>query len=350
MLGCFFLLALFAGGYIDSLSNADELSENSPIYGKLAKPMNAVFDGKAFRSAITGIADQVGLNVWIDRQVDPTTPVKVESSGSTVYGAIQSIAASRNCVLMPVGNVLLIGHRDRVAKLTAAMLKTSTSSQASASLIDVTWDDLTTPSEALKRVLGSEAPSVPDLPHDLWAKTTWRQVKRSVAIDLILAQFDLQYDKSKFPLRLTTRELEKDSSYIRRYSSTLARIVRPKISSADPNSRVGLSGKWLQSDANFNAHLQATNAVFSALKPKLPDPDKDTFTLKEMRTTAANALQQLCSVAGRRCEIADNAIDSCEKVVTVQGTNATLRDLIELVASQAGVKATWQADVILISR
>ena len=102
-----------------SLSRADDLSESSPIYGKLASPMNSVFDGKSFRSAITGIAEQVDLNVWLDRRVDPTAPVKVEASGSTVYGAIEQIAGSRDCVLMPVGNVLLVGRRDWVAKYRA---------------------------------------------------------------------------------------------------------------------------------------------------------------------------------------------------------------------------------------
>ena len=333
-----------------SLSRADDLSEASPIYGKLASPMNSVFDGKSFRSAIAGIAGQVDLNVWLDRRVDPTTPIKAAASGATVYGAIEQIAGSRDCVLMPVGNVLLVGRRDWVAKLTATMLNpASTKNQASSKIIDVNWDDLTTPTAALKRVLGNKSEMAQALPHDLWPKTSWTQINQNVAVALILAQFDLQFDPSLFPQRLVTSPLPPSDSFSRRYSSTLARAVRPTITSVDADSSVRLSGQWLQAKANFNAHLSATQAIFAALKPKLPDPDKDTFTLKQMRTSAGNALQQLCRVAGRRCEIADNARQACEITVTVQGKDATLRELIELVATQAGVKATWGDGVISIS-
>ena len=68
-----------------------------------------------------------------------------------------------------------------------------------------------------------------------------------------------------------------------------------------------------------------------------------------MRTSAGNALQQLCGVAGRRCEIAPAARKACEQTVTVEGKDATLRELIDLVAKQAGVKVRWGDGVIFVS-
>lgn len=338
-----FVLLLFSSGQLI----ADDLTEASPIYGKLATPMNSVFDGKSFRSAISGIAEQIGLNVWVDRRIDPTTIINIESSGSTVYGVIEQIAASRDCVLMPIGNVLLVGRREWVAKLTATIQ--TASSRTSSKIIDVAWDDLATPATALNHVIGNVPEVAEDLPHDLWPKTTWTQIRQDVAITLILAQFDLQFDKSLFPQRIVTSPMGNQDRYERRYSSKLARSVRPAVTAADKNSRVKLSGKWLQTTASFDGHLSGTQAVFAALKPQLPDPDKDTFTLKQMRTNARSALQQLCGVAGRRCEIATDARQACEKIVTVEGQDATLRELIELVAKQAGVKATWGDGVISIS-
>ncbi len=332
------------------VSFGDDFSEASPIYGKLATPMNSVFDGKSFRSAITGIADQVGLNIWVDRSVDPTTVVKVGSSGGNVYGALSQIAASRNCVLMPISNVLLIGHRDRVAKLSAAIMGSPTTrAGTSTELVDIRWDDLTTPSVALKQSTGNTSNALQPLPHDLWPKTQWRQISKDVAIALILGQFDLQFDHSSFPQRLVTSRIKEPDRLKRRYSSSLAKIVRPIVTQADPSARMRVSGKWLETTATFNAHASATDAIFATLKPKLPDPDKDTFTLKQMRTSAGNALQQLCGVAGRRCEIAPGARKACEQTVIVEGKDATLRELIELVAEQADVTVTWGDGVILVS-
>ena len=328
----------------------DDFSTASPIYEKLATPMNSVFDGKPFRAAISGIAEQVGLNVWLDRSIDPTAVVNVGSSGSTVYGALSQIAASRKCVLMPISNVLLIGRRERVAKLTAAILLSRASrNSVPASVIDVKWDDLTTPTTALNRSTGTTSDSSPTLPHDLWPKTEWRQIRQTVAVALILGQFDLQFEPSSFPERLVTSPLTQPGRLERRYSSELAKFVRPTVNKADPTARTREAGKWLETTATFAAHAAANEAIFAALKPTLPDPDNDTFTLKQMRTSAGNALQQLCGVAGRRCEIAPNARKACEQTVTVEGKDATLRELIELVATQAGVKATWGDGVIFIS-
>jgi hypothetical protein len=330
------------------VSVGDDFSETSSIYGKLSTPMNSVFDGKSFRSAISGIADQVGLNIWVDRGVDPTAVVTVGSSGPTVYGALSQIAASRDCVLMPISNVLLIGRPDRVAKLTAAIM-TSPRASTSADLVDVKWGDLTTPTAALNQSTGNTSDSFQTLPHDLWPKTEWTQINKDVAVALILGQFDLQFDQSSFPQRLVTSTMKKPGRLKRRYSSALAKIVRPTITKTDPTARTRVSGKWLETTATFNAHASATEAIFAALKPTLPDPDKDTFTLKQMRTSAGNALQQLCGVAGRRCEIDPGARKACEQTVTVEGKDATLRELIELVAKQAGVKATWGDGVIFIA-
>lgn len=337
------LATLLVGLFFCSTCRSDDFSESSPIYKKLAAPMNSVFDGKTFRSAISGIADQVGLNIWLDRGVDPTSIVQAGSTGSNVYGVLSQLAASRDCVVMPIGNVFLIGRPDRVAAITSAIMKPLTN--VNKSLINVKWDDLTTPTAALQQTTDT----VSELPHDLWPKTEWNQINKHVAVALIVGQFNLQFDASSFPQQLITSRLPEPQRWKRRYSSALAKTVRPTIIKADPNAKTRVSGKWLETTASFQAHAAATKAIFAGLQPTLPDPDKDTFTLKQMRTSAANALQQLCGVAGRRCEIAPSARKACEQTVTVQGTDATLRELIELVATQAGVKVTWGDGVITIS-
>lgn len=344
------LTSLFFVLCVARVSFGDDFSEASPIYGKLAAPMNSVFDGKSFRSAISGIADQVGLNIWVDRSVDHSTIVKVGSSGPNVYGALSQIAASRDCVIMPVSNVLLIGHRDRVAKLSAAILGSPTTrGSASAELVDIRWDDLTTPTAALNESTGNTSDASQTLPHDLWPKNEWRQIHKDVAVALILGQFDLQFDHSSFPQKLVTSSMKEPSRLKRRYSSSLAKIVRPTVAKADPTAHMRVSGNWLETTTTFDAHASATKAIFETLNPSPPDPDKDTFTLKQMRTSAGNALQQLCGVAGRRCQIAPGAREACEQTVTVEGKDATLRELIELVAKQAGVTVTWGDGVILVS-
>ncbi len=85
-------------------------------------PMTSIVDGKSFRNGVTGIAKQAQLNVWIDRRVDPTSPVIAGPVGPTVFAAIGKLAARRDCVLMPVANVLLVGRQDWVDQTASSIL------------------------------------------------------------------------------------------------------------------------------------------------------------------------------------------------------------------------------------
>ena len=80
-----------------------------------------------------------------------------------------------------------------------------------------------------------------------------------------------------------------------------------------------------------------------------PDPDKDTFTVKKISTTAENALLQLTRSSQKNCIIEDSARQACKTMVSIEGKEVTLRELIEMVSAQAGVVAHWQDDSVVIS-
>ena len=58
-------------------------------------------------------------------------------------------------------------------------------------VIDVDWQELTTPQEALRLVsdAASSPANTPTLPHDLWPAVHWQKIERQVAVILILSQF-----------------------------------------------------------------------------------------------------------------------------------------------------------------
>ncbi len=81
-----------------------------------------------------------------------------------------------------------------------------------------------------------------------------------------------------------------------------------------------------------------------------PNPSKDTFTLKKMSTTAENALIQFAQAAGRTCLIEADAVAACKQIVSIEGQDITLEQLIAMVAKQVGVEVRWHDDRIVVSK
>jgi hypothetical protein len=333
-------------------ARADDFTTRDEFFTKLSAPMTSIVDGKAFRDALGGIAAQAQLNLWLDRGVDPTAPIAAGPVGPTIFHAIQKLADRRDCTVMPVASVLLVGRPEWVDRTAASIISLKTVGKPE--LADISWDDLTTPAEAMAHAAaaGAAVEVHPALPHDLWPATAWNQIDRRVAVTLILAQFD-RTPKSTESLRsLNSVAATSTGRFTRRYSRGKADdAIRSAMRDVDRESRVRTGGQWLVATGTIAAHRAGARAILEqSSRGAPPDPDKDKFTLTKMSTTAENALRQLARSAHKTCLIDASASGACKKTVSIEGKDVTLRKLIDMVAAQAGVVADWQGDTIVISR
>ncbi len=338
-----------------TFARADRFSDRDPFFKQLSIPMTSIVDGKPFREALTGIADEARINLWIDRHVDPTSPVVAGPVGPTVYAAITKIAAQRDCVVMPVKNVLLVGRPEWVDQAASSVLGLQLD-DGRAAVADIGWEDLTAPGEALQQAaaLGAgEVDVTPELPHDLWPANKWKKIDRRVAATLVLAQFDL---RPKTTTSITEIETVAASNAIltRTYAinqpADAIRKLSDAMTAADRNVQIRAEKDSLTARGDVVAHRAAIKAMFELTENNAgPDPEKDTFTLKRMTTSAENALRQLAGTARKTCVIEPDAAQACRQNVSIEGQDLTLRELIDMVAKQADVTATWQDDTIVIS-
>lgn len=342
------VIVLVAGQFLPA-ARADDFSQRNRIYSVLASPMNSIIEGKAFRDGMQGIAKQAGLNVWIDRRVDPTRPVASGPLGPTVYSAISKLAAQRDCVLMPVANVLLVGRPDWVDQTTSAIMSLRTNRNQVAA--DIHWEDLTTPAEAIAIAANTAVTVDPALPHDLWPATTWKQIDRRVAVALVLAQVDRQ-PRSTASLRSLQALPATTKSFSRRYSFGDANAtIRGTMHDADRSCRFRTDQRWLEATGSATAHRRAVTQLFETLpKVAAPDPNKAQFTLKPTSTTAENLFFNFARMAKRKCEIKDNAAAACKKIISIEAKDNTLQQLSDIVAEQIGVNVKWLDDRIVVSK
>jgi hypothetical protein len=324
------------------LVRADDVDLDSRFFRQLSAPMTSVMDGNPFRAGLTRVAEQAHLNLWLDRNVDPSLPIDAGPLGPTVFGGLEKLAASQKCVILPLANVVLVGRESWVERTAAAILRIPEKRRGAK--VDISWDALSTPEEALAVTLGGTRRDLPPLPHDLWPAVHWREVDREVAIQLVLAQFDAPTTPailSGAAIRVTRRYPQKAISLEK---------LRDWMQTADATSEIRSSGDWLVAEGNVAAHRIALSQLLGQESGNVTrvDPDRATFSLKKMTTSAENALNQLARAAGRTCVIAPDAGEACRSMVSLEGQDTTLRELVDLVASQAGVMAVWEDETLRI--
>ena len=329
-------------------ATADDFTSQDRFFAILASPMNSLVDGKSFRGAIQGIAEQTQLNVCIDRRVDPTAPVNVGPVGPSVYAAIAKIAATRDCVVMPVAGVLLVGREEWVDTTTDTLLSLP-ATRVRGAAAEVRWDDLTTSSDALQQAAGTRVGLNQPIPYDLWPETKWKPISRAVAVSLVLAQFDLKAQATTSFDRIQLVPATGRPSSMRRYAKGMEEAVRQAMTAVDPKSRVRPSAQWCIATGTAKAHRNAAERILAEAKPDLPDPNQETFTVKRVETNAFNVLNQLAQTAGRKCVIDDNARKACETIVVLEGTDQTLSQLAKLIAQQAGLVTKWTPEALQVS-
>lgn len=332
-----------------AVARADDFSVQDRFCASLSSPMSSVVEGKPFRIALTGLAHQAGLNIWVDRRVDPSSPVSANLVGLTVYSAIEKLAAERDCVVMPVSRVVLVGRQGWVDQTANAILSLKLGAREEPA--DIAWDDLTTPAEAMVIAAGGAVDVEPTLPHDLWPATDWKQIDRRVAIALVLSQFDRVPQSTPSLTRIRSAPATNSGSVTRRYALAKANaVIRRTMQDRDRRSRFRQQQDWLEATGNVAAHREAVQAHFQRLKVAAVNPASDTFTLKKTKATAENLLMKFAQTAGKRCVIEETAREACKQVVSIEGTDLTLEKLVEMVADRVGVTVIWSADRIAVSR
>ncbi len=342
------VLVLWMLIFNNSLVAQAESGDLDGVVGQLIHPMNSIVDGKPLRQAIHRIADQAGVNVWIDRRVNPSLLVSLGPIGPTAFAALDQLAKSCECVVMPVGNVVLFGRKEWVDQTATAVMLLQLDHRSPK--VNISWDDLTTPTEALAIAADQNVGLEPALPHDLWPAVNWRDMDRRVAVTLVLAQFDRRPISTESISRLSTEPASAIGQLTFRYKlSAMSADFRKAFLASDRSGRVNLRDGTISARGSIAAHRKAIRAVLAAAKPESQDLDRSVFTIKRMRTSAHNAFNQLAKMAGRTCRIDASAQEACQGIISVEGKDLTLRELTDRVAAEAGVLATWTADTIVIT-
>ncbi|MEM6365585.1 MAG: hypothetical protein AAF745_14245 [Planctomycetota bacterium] len=289
------------------------------------------------------------LNVWLDRKVDPASPVSPGSLGPTRYQSLRKIAAEADCVCAPINGCVLIGRPEWVDGVAQQILGDQPASRAIklSRKISLAWPDLTTPTEALTmlRDKGVSANLLGgSLPHDLWPAQRWQTIPGGVAATLIASQF-VTFDRDQTAQRPFQRSYRFPSLASADISDLLAIV-----GNADPSAVINQQDDAVSLVAGAAAHRRLANHCLTAIDERRTSEqaepadtrwldklqqDKRTFSLTVENKPGGAVLVTLISQLGMKCEIDPAANQRLQQRVSFTARDETIWQLVSRVLRQS---------------
>jgi|GEM_PF-1363374 len=313
------------------------------LVAHLTSDFRSAITDRPLRASLESVAMAANFNLWLDRRVDPTIPVRPEPNSTTPYQAITAIAKSAGLQAAAVDNVVLVGRAEWVENVLGAILTLP----AGGGVENISWTDLTTPNAAMASINAAQRSP---LPHDLWPAVRWTAMNVNAIHCLIAAQFD-RVPSSTDPsgYQALTSKGKVAAIYPRGAHMPL---LRSAVMEADKTAVIKESDSQILIKANSKAHVAANNEWLGrppAKAAKSLDIDQVRFTLRLENATAEQVFRQLATAAGRKIIIAPNAEAACAEKVSLTANNETLRELSQRVADFVGVTLTWTASQLDIA-
>ena len=179
-----------------------------PVPEALAEVVPGVtLEDSAVRRALTNVAGANGLAVVLNRDVDPTVPVSLQTAGGTVAEALTEVSRQADAVAAPVGGAVFVGPPATVAAVLAAVdarraeLRpgrgvSKTVRERLLAPHPVEWADYATPREVVAAIgarFGVRIENSDAVPHDVWAGGRLPAADAAAALSAVLGQFGLTF-------------------------------------------------------------------------------------------------------------------------------------------------------------
>jgi len=366
------------------------------LAAKLTAPYQAAVDGKPLRELLRQIAGAADFNLWIDRHVDPDQIVSVAGGQKTVFASLVEAARAGGADVVAVGNVVLIGQRERIELLAGAILAlpregltgSIQAEKKAAGQSEIRWPGATTPTEALR--IASRQTAV-KLPHDHWPEVVWRDISPQVATLLVTSQFDLMpladgsvagdtgprktlgQTRAERPAAAFPNQPDRPESapvqLVRlasppvltlRYPGgahmdairSAATAADPRAALSQPRDRSNAAAGTLELAGSPAAHVAAIAAMLNHTQPRVAagvDIDNVRFTLNLRGAPAQDVLVQLATAAGRKLKIAEQAVPLMRRTITFDLQDHSLTQLVQAVTDQIGADAHWSPETLTIT-
>ena len=157
------------------------------------------------RAALTNLARNQDLAIFLDRRVDPDQTVDLVIADTPLRELLQRLADQLKLGVGQVGPAIYLGPPSTAAVVgTVAALKEEQEQRLPSAVRSrlrrtqpLRWPELTTPRDLIQRLAGEaglQVAGLEQIPHDLWPEVDLPPLTFAQSLSLILAGFELTFD------------------------------------------------------------------------------------------------------------------------------------------------------------
>ncbi|WP_145345944.1 hypothetical protein [Rosistilla ulvae] len=307
-----------------------------------------------------------GVNIWLDRRVDPTTIVSLSAAAGSLEATLQAIGTKSDLEIGFCDPIVIVAPRGKAIDAATRILALrarlrSASGAASTRLLedhDLAWDRLTTPAEIAQQIgqLWQTSVAAESLPHDLWDRKHLNSIDVVDALVLLAAGFDLSpsYDPQQSLFRFHPIEESVAAALDYPAAKVSATMVR-ELRKIDPNVKLARKGGLVRVTGNAAVHHRIRHRDGAgAAKPNGGlagiDPRMRRFTLRiPGMKPAASILQAVCNASGLALETSDASPDALQTPVGLEVEDQLVTEIIESICVQAGLAVRFDSTTAVVS-
>ncbi|MEM7478591.1 MAG: hypothetical protein AAF483_26710 [Planctomycetota bacterium] len=318
---------------------------------ELNGPARVLWENKPLREGLQELSSSHRLALWIDRRIDPNTPLTLQAGRSaTLTSVLKQIEDQTNSEMGLLEGVLYIGPEGILPRLQRAqILLHDQVSSANNGRVDqslFSWEELSTPSGLLQAVAEKfDTPVQGELPHDLLHAGNAGSCSMTTQLILICSGFDVIPKFSSASSSFTLVPLQIGTSWSCTYqreqlgpiverSSALSKLARTHRGKVRRNGQLlEVHGPSALHQALLSKPVQQVAADASSLS------QKTVKSLEVRGKSAEDVLKNLALSTG--INLKWEASVSAEQRATTVGfkiENVSIDDILELIGEKTGLK------------
>ena len=275
-----------------------------------------VWDGVPLRDALQSLQMSSGVQIFLDRRIDPDQTVNYLASSRRLSESLTEFAQPRGMGVGRVGALFYVGPREAAEKLATLAFKCQQDVRALAAndrrrwlrQADVVWKELAEPRQILDQIAVEfriELDRPFEVPHDLWDAGRLADIAAAPALLLVLVGFEqtiqINQDGSARVIEMPAAVTVQENYPANQFSASSLKALRNEL----PPGAVTERGPSIIVDAPYSVH----RSLQQSLQPAV----------------------------NRRAERGNHPAKRGEQRYTLRVRNQPLRKLLPLIAAQWGV-------------
>jgi hypothetical protein len=337
--------------------NLLELPSSRQAHAQLGNTVYATVDRQPLGKALTELARNYQVPMWLDRQVDRSRVVsydgrgeKSESDGSAM-ATLRAIARAGGVDVGLVENVLFVGPPDRIAAVQRAAIRLHdevSRTAKDAKLRSLEWDELATPSELMEKLASQWQVKIDvQLPHDLMHAGRLPSSTLATQLTLLLAGFELQGHCTSAG-EILVQPLERQEVWQANYAKKELQVNQLTNARREfPNATANLQSSVATVTGPTNFHLR----LFAPVRiPASRGAEDLKFTIPEINAPLRKILSDLSKQLGMQLEWGGD-ITEAQKDALLKFSVPDPRgldDVLKVISNSSGVLIERREQVIFV--